>query len=207
MRTFLYSILCLRWKNLAAYESWDGLQLTPVTLSAGRKQVKGWKTLIKFTFAGFGPFQTFSPLIITWPKRVFITQEEIPIYPLSQPTTKPRSGIMSQRFRLCISCHVTHHVNLKKKKKKFVCTEVAWQPNPLTPPPHCAYPHWLALQRVENGWQLFSQPCSTCGCVCFLYMALQLLRRQQPHRPTDKRSDLGWSRVHQGFHSDFIMAA
>lgn len=65
MRTFLYSILCLRWKNLAAYESWDGLQLTPVTLSAGRKQVKGWKTLIKFTFAGFGPFQTFSPLIIT----------------------------------------------------------------------------------------------------------------------------------------------
>lgn len=44
MRTFLYSILCLRWKHLAAYESWDGLQLTPVTLSAGRKQVKGLKT-------------------------------------------------------------------------------------------------------------------------------------------------------------------
>lgn len=65
LRTFLYSILCVRWKNLAAYESWDALQLTPVTLSAERKQLKDWKTLIKFTFAGFGPFQTFSPLIST----------------------------------------------------------------------------------------------------------------------------------------------
>lgn len=54
----------------------------------------------------------------------------------------------------------------KKKEESFVSTEVAWQPNPLTPVPHCAYPLWLALQRVENDWQLFTQPYSLCLCVC-----------------------------------------
>lgn len=116
------------------------------------------------------------------------------MYRLSKRATKRCSRSKSLRFRLCIGCHVTHHVNWKKNKAKKFCTQRSClATKSLDPGASFRVPALISSPACRKRLAVVHSAIQ-CVCVCVCVFLLNMALLLQQHSLADKRTDMVWTR-------------